>query len=449
MNPDPDTLPPPPPSPPPPPRPRPSPASAPRSPSSVRRAFTWLVRHHVFGSLFIVVFTTAIIASQVVNRADFANSELTHDVQERWGAPVVQPAPSLRYVQSGTIFTELKPLPFDKQHVQVQAKMNYRKRGLRYFSGFDFTLSADYAVVNREGHDIDVAFIFPIEVDKSQVLLSELQFLVNGAESNLDLGESGDRLVWTGRITQGATQTFSIRYRARGLNSFLYKLDPQLPARDVRLHVAVEGGENYDYPPQVLVASAVESKRGAVALDWAFQSLESGVNLGVILPSVEAYDEVISTMAGRAWVPFGALLALLAAFSIHHRRPLAFYESYLLAAAYGFFFVLLAYLAAFMNFYLAYALASLGLGAAVVGYAKRLYPKERVSRLAGVWAATLVVPTTAVILQGYTGLIYTLELLAALLGLMALSTRASVRALLSDLPSGGEPSRAPATPEAM
>ncbi len=414
----------------------------------MKRALTWLVRHHVFGGLFIVVFATAVIAGQVADRTEFASSELAQDVEERWGAPVVQPAPSLRYVQSGTIFTELKPLPFDKQHVQVQSRMNYRKRGLRYFSGFDFTLSADYAVVNREGHDIDVAFIFPIEVDKSQVLLSELQFLVNGAESDLDLGESGNRLVWTGRIPQGATSHFSIRYRARGLDSFVYKLDPALPARDVRLHLAVEGGENFDYPPQVLVANTVETGRDTVSLDWAFQSLESGVNLGVILPSEEAYDEVVATMARRAWVPFLGLLALLAAFSIRHRRPLAVYETYLLAAAYGFFFVLLAYLAAFMNFYVAYGLATLGMGAAVVAYAKRLYPEERTSRLAATWGATLGVPTLAVILQGYTGLIYTLECLAALLGLMVLSTRASVRALLSDLPPDGEPRVAPVTQEA-
>ncbi|HEX8825524.1 MAG TPA: hypothetical protein VF794_36785 [Archangium sp.] len=422
--------------------------NAPRVPGPpLKWAFSWVTRHHVFGSLFIVVFATAVIASQVVDRTEFASSELAQDVEERWGAPVVQPAPSLRYVQSGTIFTELKPLPFDKQHVQVQARMNYRKRGLRYFSGFDFTLSADYAVVNREGHDIDVAFIFPIEVDKSQVLLSELQFLVNGAESSLDLGESGNRLVWTGRIPQGATSNFSIRYRARGLDSFVYKLDPSLPARDVRLHLAVEGGENFDYPAQVLVANTVETGRDAVSLDWAFQSLESGVSLGVILPSVEAYDELVATMARRAWVPFLGLVALLAAFSIRHKRPLAFYEAYLLAAAYGFFFVLLAYLAAFMNFYVAYGLAALGMGAAVVAFAKRLYPEEPTSRLVGAWVATLIVPTTAVILQGYTGLIYTLEILAALLGLMALSTRASVRALLSDLPPGGDPPLAPVTQE--
>jgi hypothetical protein len=421
---------------------------------ALRRALRWLVAHHVFGSLLIVVFATAVIAGQVADRTEFANSELAAGVEDRWGAPVEQPAPSLRYVHSGTIFTELKPLPFDRQHVEVQAKMNYRKRGLRYFSGFDFTLAADYAVVNRESHDIDVAFIFPMEMDKSQVLLSELEFLVDRKPASLDLGESGNRLVWTGRIAQGATANFHIRYRARGLNSFIYKLDPALPARDVRVHFAVEGGDNFDYPAGVLSASAVQTASDAVTLDWAFQSLESGVSLGVILPSEKTFDAMVATMAGRAWVPFLALLALLAALSLRHRRPLALHESYLLAAVYGFFFVLLAYLAAFMNFYAAYAVCALGLGAAVVAYARWLFPKERAPVLAGLWAATLVVPTGAVILEGYTGLIYTLELLAALLGLMVLSTRASVRAFLSDLSQPGEPPRAaavastPVTPEA-
>src|SRR6185295_1367720 len=98
---------------------------------------------------------------------------------------------------------------------------------------------------------------------------------------------------------------------------------------------------------------------------WEFPSLESGVNLGVILPSMMTYDTIVSTMATRSWVPFLGLMAALAALGIRHRRPLAFYEAYLVAAAYVFFFVLVAYLAAFMNFYLAYAIGTVGIGAAV------------------------------------------------------------------------------------
>jgi hypothetical protein len=408
--------------------------SRPRPPGRIRRAARFLSSHHLFGSLFIVAFASAVISDQVSHRTDFADSELVKEVESVWGAPVSQPAPSLRAVQSGSIFTELRPVAFDQQHVQVDARMNYRKRGLRYFSGFDFTFSGHYTAVNRFDHDADVAFIFPLTANKSQVLLSELMFKVNGADASLDLGEEGNRLMWTGRIPQGATAEFFIRYRARGLESFLYRLDPSLPAHDVKLHVGVQGGENYDYPAGALAAQKITQASGAVALDWEFPSLESGVNLGVILPSEMTYDTVIATMAQRSWVPFLALIAGLAALGIRHRRPLAFYEAYLVAASYGFFFVLLAYLAAFMNFYLAYGISLLGIGAAVTAFLRRIFPTERRWVLASTWGVTMLVPTGAVVLQGYTGLIYTLEILAVLLGLMVAATHKGVRAFLSDLP---------------
>jgi len=385
---------------------------------------------HLLGSTSIVVFATWVIAAQVEQRNDFAGSHVAQDVESRWGAPVAQPAPSLRYVQSGTIFTELKKLPFDRQEIKIDAKMNYRKRGLRYFSGFDFALTAVYRVKNAEPNDIDVAFIFPIELNKSQVLLSELTFQVDGRDAELDLGRGGNRLVWTGRIAKGQSTEFHIRYQARGLESFVYKLDPSLPARNVQLHVGVAGGENFDYPAGVLSASSVTQTRAGVALDWAFPSLESGVNLGVILPAEKTFDSIIATMARRAWVPFLAFAAILLLLSARHERALLFYESWLLAAAFGFTFVLLAYLAAFLNFYLAYAIALVGLGGAVVLYLQRLMPGERRETLWCIWVATMLIPTAAVILQGYTGLIYTLEILAALLGVMALSIRADVRAFL-------------------
>jgi hypothetical protein len=387
---------------------------------------------HLLLSTGIILFASWVIAAQVQQRDGFAGSHVAQDVESRWGAPVMQPAPSLRYVQSGTIFTELKALPFDQQQIQVDAKMNYRKRGLRYFSGFDFAFTAAYRVKNTEPNDIDVAFIFPIELNKSQVLLSELKFRVDGKDARLDLGKGGNRLVWTGRIAKGESAEFRIRYQARGLESFVYKLDPALAARDVKLHLGVAGGENFDYPAGVLSASTVTQTGDGVALDWAFPSLESGVSLGVILPSEKTFDSIIATMARRAWVPFLAFAAILFLLSVRHARPILFYESWLLAAAFGFTFVLLAYLAAFMSFYLAYAVSLLSLGTAIVLYVQRLLPGERPETLWSIWIGTMIIPTAAVILEGYTGLIYTLEILASLLGVMALSLREDVRAFLQD-----------------
>jgi hypothetical protein len=75
-----------------------------------------------------------------------------------------------------------------------------------------------------------------------------------------------------------------------------------------------------------------------------------------------------------------------------------------------------------------------GMGAAVVLYLSRLFPQERIHWLVGAWVATQVLPTLAVLIPGYTGLIYTLEILAGLLAVMTLVTRKEVRAFLSDRP---------------
>ena len=178
--------------------------------------------------------------------------------------------------------------------------------------------------------------------------------------------------------------------------------------------------------------SEVRQSPGALSLDWAFVSLEAGVNLGVVLPSQQAWDTTISTMATRAWAPFLGLCALLFALGVRHRRSLKFYEWLLLSARFGFTFVLVAYLAAFMPFFVAWPLSVLGLGAAATVYLRHVFAEEKWKVLAGLWAATMAVPTLAVVAQGYTGLIYTVELLAALLGAVALSTRPAVRAYLDD-----------------
>ncbi len=401
----------------------------------MRTKLRWVFDQHWAGGLFIITFAVWVIAGQVSSRTDFASTELAQDVESRWGAPVEQAAPSLRAVQSGTVFTELSSLALSEQRVTVDATMNYRKRGLAYFSGFDFTFDGTYLAENPASYDVDVAFVFPIEVDKSQVLLSELAFTVDGQPSSLDLGEHGDRLVWTGRLPVGGKAEFHIRYRARGLESFVYRLDPSLQARNVTLALDVTGGDNIDYPAYVLAASSRSGGDGHARLEWKYPSLESGVAMGVILPSVKKYDELMALMAFRAVVPGLVFLLGLSVLSLRHRRKLHVWETYVAAAAFGFTSVLLAYLGAFLHFLAAWGVTMAGMGAAVVLYVWRLFPQEKWGWLVGAWVATQVLPTLAVLLPGYTGLIYTLEILAGLLGVMTLVTRKEVRAFLSDQPA--------------
>jgi hypothetical protein len=404
----------------------------PRRVGAIRSAFRFMWKSHLLLALVPVVAAGVIVGGQVEDRADFANTELAQGVEDRWGEPVRQPAPSLRVVESGSVFTELKPMPFDSQHVRVDAAMNYRKRGLRYFSGFDFTFRADYAYANRSTHDEDVAFIFPIEFNKSQVLLSDVELSVNGKPAQVELKENGTCLLWTGRVPGGSRVAFTLGYKARGLGSFIYRLDPSLAAKDIAVHLSVTGGDNFDFPEGTLSAQSITQTHDALTFDWRYSALESGVTLGLILPSEKSYDAIIATMARRAWAPFLSFFGLWFVLSLGSRRKLMFYEVALLSVTYAFFFVLVAYLSAFIHFYVAWPLGLAVMGAAATLYLKKLFPETKAWLFALGWVWSMGVPTLAVVVPGYTGLIYTLELLAALLVALHLSLKPNVRALLNN-----------------
>ena len=408
-------------------------------------SLAWLpVRYHLVPSLVIVLFSAVVISGQVHDRHGFANTELHRDVMERWGAPIDQAAPSVRYVGSGTVFNTLTPLPLAKQRVTVDAAMNYRKRGLVYFSGFDFTFTGRYAVTNPEGWDIDLVFVFPVASRGREAMLSELSFAVGGEPAPVELSDARDRLVWTGRLAPAQTVEFEVSFRGRGLDAFVYRLDPDLPARDFGLDLKVTGGDNHDYPPGLLPAHTVEASPESMSLAWRFASLESGVAVGAILPSEMSFDDIIATMARRSWVPFIGFFFGVVAIGLLGGRRLALHEAALFSSSYAFFFVLLAYLAAFMHFLVAWPVAVALIGGLLSAYAHRVFGGRAARVMAGLVAAFLAVPTGAVILQGYTGLIYTLEILGALATLMVLTTHPAFGALLRGLTAPPPATPAPA-----
>ncbi len=389
-------------------------------------------RYHFLGSLLIVMVVSSAISTQMTDRRNFASSELHRDVMDRWGAPIVQPGPSVRYVPSGAVFNSLAALTLDSQDVSVSAAMNYRKRGLVYFSGFDFTFRGDYSATNTEGRDIDIAFVFPINMEKNKVLLSNLLFSVDGEPKKTEL-DGSDRLLWTGRLRAGEKVSFRVEFRGRGLDAFTYSLDPASPVRNFRLGIHIQGGDNFDYADGVVPATESRAKGDEVWLAWNYQSLQSGIPVGVILPSEKSYDYLIATMVRRGWAPFLLFFFGLTALCIYFARPLMIYESYLVAASYGLFFVLLAYFAAFMSFYPAWGLSLFISGGMLLLYLNRVLPQGARRYVVGLIVSSLCIPTAAVFLQGYTGLVYTLEILMLIATMMVLTTRPAVRELIERL----------------
>lgn len=381
---------------------------------SIKFLLRLLIKHHVFGGLAIVVVTCLIMMTRIADRYHFAANELHRDVVERWGAPISQPVPSVRYVESGSVFNRLESLPLASQQVKVDAEMSYRKRGLVYFSGFDFFFRGTYGIVNDRGKTIDVVFVFPLQMVKDQVLLSDLELRVDGTPQSTELSGDRRRLQWTGRLEPEQRIEIDIAMGGRGLDSFTYRLDPNLPVRDFSLDLRIRGGDGFDYSGGVLPATAVTETDDATTLSWTYDSLESGVAVGAILPSVKAYDDILLQMMLHGLVAYltfsGALMVLFERFGVRPR----IYQGYLIAAVWAFFFVLLPYLAAFIHFYAAYIVALGIIGALLHRFVVGLAGRASARPMLGILVGSLGVPTLAVVLRGYTGLIYTLECLALL-----------------------------------
>lgn len=397
----------------------------------IKLLFSLLGRFHFWGSLAIVIGLVFTISSQVSDRYHFAAGELYDDVLARWGAPIVQPVPSVRYVESGSVFNTLEAMPLAAQDITIDATMNYRKRGLVYFSGFDFSFRASYAIENDRGKTIDLVFVFPIQMSKNTVLLSDLDFRVDGTPQPIDLAADADRLVWTGRLEDGASLKVDIAFAGRGLDAFTYRLDPDLPVRQFRLVMNVRGGEEFDYEAGVVPANRVTTDEDQVSLIWELPSLQSGVPVGVRLPSEKTYDTLLLTMVRRSVVPFVFFFAAIVLLANFVAARLLFYEAYLLGALYGFFYVLLAYLAAFVHFYLAYAVAQVVIGLLVFVHLRRILGQSAAPFILAAYASLLFIPTLAVLLEGYTGLIYTLEILGALIAATRLSAAPRFRDLIA------------------
>ena len=161
--------------------------------------------------------------------------------------------------------------------------MSYCKRGLVYCSGFEFDFAAHYVVSNPKSYPIDAVFVFPVQSQSNRILLSELEFLVAGEQEALPLDVSTDKLVWTGRRNVGESKEFDISFRGHGLDRFTYVMDPALVVRIFSLSVDISGGANFDYEFGIVPAHEVENTDDSVTLKCSFESLESGVPVGVSL----------------------------------------------------------------------------------------------------------------------------------------------------------------------
>lgn len=352
------------------------------------------------------------------------------EVTRIWGGPLAQPQPRLGWRRTDAATVELTPGELAKSIVNISLDAQYRRRGITEYPGYVADFAGDYQFHNPSPHPIFVAFNIGLPVDRSALMVTDLELSIDGAEDAPHTSYAAEGIAWNGELAGGKSVVFSVKYRARGLERFSYALGSSslstAPVNKFELNMTVRGVPgDIDYPVGAMAPTERTEVEGGELLTWKVDNLLSSFDVGVVLPDRSGLTRALHKLINNA--PFFYLFyafALLYAFAKVGSRSRALH---LLALSGGYFlyFPLATYLTGYVAWPLACTLALAGISVLAVVHAMRF-----VSIGSAVWVGLsqiffLAVPAAAHLLPAHTGIILVLAGFIALALLMHVLGRAA------------------------
>ncbi|HZS36683.1 MAG TPA: hypothetical protein VFF06_07655 [Polyangia bacterium] len=355
-----------------------------------------------------------LFAGRSLDRSERARTA-SLDVARIWGGPIAQPQPEVRWRRADAATVELESGELASTDVAVDLAVDYRRRGITEYPGYEAAFSGDYQFKNPAPDPAFVAFTVGLPVDRSALMLRDLRLLVDGQEDPKHTEYAPDRIAWRGRIEGARTARFTLAYRARGLGRFGYRFvadraaDGSVNTRPVtafKLALTVHNlkGE-LDFPVGSMAPTAMQSSGATRVLTWDVERLLTSFDVGVVLPDRGDVAVALGHLIQNA--PFFYLLyaaGLLFALSTVGRRPRALHIAGF-SAAYFLYFPLATYLSAYLAWPIASSLALAGISALVIAHAHRFVGARVAGQVALVQAFFLATPAIAYLLPMHTGLI--------------------------------------------
>ncbi len=365
----------------------------------------------------------SMLTLRLENRTFFARNSQRTRVERIWGGNLEQPMPSIRYKSFGSDVSTLTRGELAASDIQVTLRMDYRKKGLAYYTGYNAEFTGKYTVRNPQREKIYLSFIFPYPMQQGEGILRDVKLLVNGQEETANTEYQQNLALWTGVLDAEQAIEFTLEYHGRGLNHFIYGFEPGTQINQFTMTMQVIGARNVDYPVSTMTPTNVETTADGATLVWTLDRSLTEFNLGVVLPDKLNVAQQISVMTRRAPAFFLLFLASVCLILKLAGRPLSLVKIGVLCAAFFLFYPLLAYLSMYMSVWLAFALAFGILGGLMFNYARI------VDNLDAAFAITLAyvfysgVTSLAALFPAYTGLILIIEAVALLAIVMHVLSR--------------------------
>lgn len=338
----------------------------------------------------------AILAGTIESRTHSSDEHLRGRAQSVWGTPQIQYAPLGEYW-----VTEKHALVPASSDIAVDLNLEYRKKGLLWYSTYRVGFQGDYDFKNPDS--VARAIYVSLKLPAAQAIYDGLQFSVDGRTIQPVI--AAEKASVNLNLAPLQAVKLGIRYRSQGLDSWSYSFGDNVNSvENFHLRMATDFKE-IDFPDNTL--SPTEERRAGPGwqLDWNYKNLLSGYRIGMAMPAKlqpGPFASEISTFAPVSLFFFFFVIFILTITRNVELHPMNYF---FLAAAFFAFHLLLAYLVDHFDLYLSFVVASVVSVLLVVTYLRSVVGTRFALREAALAQILyLVLFSFAFFFRGYTGL---------------------------------------------
>jgi inner membrane protein involved in colicin E2 resistance len=395
---------------------------------------------HIFAVVIIyfgAVTAWMILGNTVQLRTHTQDSILRQQVGQLWGAPQRQKAPEVSYEVAREIKTERTEggktvvetrteksthfLPVAQSNIDVDQRIDYRQKGLLWYSTYRVGFAGNYEVVNSTGEERELFFNF--NFPNSGAIYDNFRLLVNGEEVK-DLEIRSGVVGRSVRLKPGQAADFLVAYESQGMDEWWYDFgDDVNQIKNFTLNMNTDF-KDIDFPQNSISPTIKKETDKGWQLTWQYSNLLTGVKIGLLMPKKLNPGPWVASVSYFA--PISLFFFLFVMFIITAMRSIRIHPmNYLfLCAAFFSFHLLLAYLVDHISIHLAFLICSLVSVFLVVSY-MRLVVGERFAffETGLTQFVYLVVFSYTFFFKGYTGLAVTVLSIVTLFILMQMTGR--------------------------
>ncbi len=359
-----------------------------------------------------------ILAGATIVRTESQDIKLRGAVGQLWGTRQIQQAPSVYYKPSvlDTSKDKEQNISLDSSDINVDLKLEHRKKGLLWYSTYKVAFSGRYKIINNCEKDRELFFNFKFPVQGA--VYDNFHFLVGGKEIQ-DIKIKSGNITNGIELSAGQSENIEISYESQGLEEWSYDFGYDVnPVKNFSLVMNTDF-EAIDFPDESISPTGKERAGNGWKLSWQYSNLLTGAKIGMITPRKLNPGPWVSSVTAAA--PVSLFLFFFLLFVITTIRKLRIHPMnyFFIGAAFFSFHLLLAYLVDHVSIHIAFWICSAVSIILVVSYmrlvlgARFAYIEIALSQL-----IYLVFFSYTFFFKGYTGLSITILCICTLFVVM-------------------------------